>query len=57
VWDVAVALITLLVLMVLFFGISGLMKVCKHQHMVREFERFGYPYWTARLAALLMSQA
>lgn len=48
--NVAVAVIALLVLMVVFFGITGPMKVFTHPHMVREFERFGYPYWLARVA-------
>jgi hypothetical protein len=44
--------ITLLVLMLIFLVIAGPMKVFKHPHMVREFERFGYPYWLARLAGV-----
>lgn len=50
VYDVAVTLIVLLVLMVVFFGITGLMKVLRHPHRVQEFERFAYPCWLARLA-------
>ncbi len=49
----AITLVVLLVVMVVFFGITGLMKVLRHPHMVLEFERFAYPYWLARLAGTI----
>lgn len=48
-----IALLILQVLMLVFFGITGPMKIFRHPHMVEEFERFGYPYWLARLAGVL----
>ena len=49
----AIAVIALLVLMLIFFGITGPMKLFKHPHMVKEFERFGYPYWLERRAGMI----
>ena len=36
-----------------FFLLTGLLKLCGHRHMVREFKRFQYPLWLMRLAGLL----
>ncbi|MEZ5504560.1 MAG: DoxX family protein [Gammaproteobacteria bacterium] len=33
-----------------FFLVAGLMKLFAHDHMVREFRRFQFPFWLMRLA-------
>lgn len=38
---------------IVFFSIAGYMKLTAHPHMTEEFDSFGYPYWLARLAAVL----
>ncbi|MCG8315243.1 MAG: DoxX family protein [Pseudomonadales bacterium] len=46
----SVLLIILQVLLGIFFLVAGVMKVVGHDHMVREFKRFDYPFWLMRLA-------
>ena len=46
----SVAIIILQIVFIIFFSITGAMKILAHTHMIEEFDNFGYPYWLMRLA-------
>ena len=43
----------LLGVQITFFSVASYMKLAAHPHMLEEFASFGYPYWLARLSAVL----
>lgn len=48
-----IVVVIISIILIAFFSFASFMKLTGHAHMKEEFKRFAYPYWLARLSAVL----